>query len=99
MEDVHKGVRAMGIIYGAKGAFVPGLAGGCVPGQCHTQTAERTSNKHSRETEKTILETLDEQEMHTDLKSLLDNSERDVTGMFALQDLLNSEDITEYNLT
>ena len=76
---------------------MPCLASGRVSGQHHTQTAERTSNNHGSKREKTILETLDKQEMHTDLKSLLDDSERDVTGMFALQDLLNSEDITEYN--
>ena len=44
VQDVNKVVRAMKTIHGEKGAFVPGLAGGRVPGHCHRATTEKTSN-------------------------------------------------------
>ncbi len=44
VQDVHKAVNAMSVIHNAKGAFVPGLAGGRVPGHRHTATDEKMSN-------------------------------------------------------
>ena len=36
----------MQMIHDAKGAFIPGLAGGRVPGHRHRATSEKTSNNH-----------------------------------------------------
>ena len=50
VQDVHKVVRAMGEIYKAKGAFVPGLAGGHVPGHRNTDAWLKTSDNWGGET-------------------------------------------------
>ena len=44
MQDVHKAIRAMGVIMEAKGAYVPGLAGGHIPGARHMQMEEKMSS-------------------------------------------------------
>ena len=86
VQDVHKAVNAMKVIHQAKGAFVPGLAGGRVPGQRHTATEERTSSNWGGKRVKKILEELDNSAMHADLRSLLDDPTRDVTQMFAREE-------------
>ena len=65
---------------------MPGLAGGCVPGHHHRATSEKTSNNHGGK--RTWLEyklALVQKEMHADLKSIPDDPEQDVTGIFRLQ--------------
>ena len=73
VQDVHKVVHACNEIYKAKGVFVPGLAGGRVPGHRHTATKEKTSNNHGGKRDRLEYSVaLDEEEMHGDLKALLD---------------------------
>ena len=71
----------MKTIHEHRGAFVPGLAGGRVAGHRHVQTTAKTSDnwggKRSRKNWK------DNYPMHKDLRSLLDDPQRDVTGFFA----------------
>ena len=86
VQDVNKAVYAMKTINGTKGAFVPGLAGGRVPGHHHCATTEDMSNNHGDKREKLEYNlALKEKEMHANLKSILDDPEQDVTGMFRLQ--------------
>ena len=40
LQDVNKVVHALQVIYEAEGVYVPGLAGGCMPGRRHTSTTE-----------------------------------------------------------
>ena len=76
----------MQTIHGAKGAFVPDLAGGRVPGHRNCATSRKTSNNHGGKRERLEYNlALKEKEMHADLKSILDDPEQDVTGMFWLQ--------------
>ena len=83
---MNKVVRAMKTIHGAKGACVPGLAGGRVPGQRHRARTSKTSNNHGGKRDTIAFNlALKEKEMHADLKSILDDPEHDVTGMFKLQ--------------
>ena len=86
IQDVHKVVHACKEIYKAKGVFVPGLAGGRVPGHRHTKTKEKTSNNHGgRRPRLEYSVALDEKEMHGDLKALLEES-GDITDFFRLRD-------------
>ena len=76
VQDVHKAVNAMSVIHNAKGAFVPGLAGGRVPGHRHTATDEKTSNNWGGRREKLEYNfALDDESMHVILKSLLNDPE------------------------
>ena len=86
VQDVRKAVRAMKTIHDAKGAFVPSLAGGRVPGHRHCATSEKMNNKHSGK--RTRLEynlALTQKEVHPSLKSTLDDPEQDLTVVFKLQ--------------
>jgi len=86
VQDANKALRAMTIIHGAKGAFVPGLAGGRVPGHRHCATKEKRSNNHGGKRDKLSYNlVLKEQGMHADLKLIQDDPKWDVTGMFRLQ--------------
>ena len=71
----------MKTIHEHRGAFVPGLAGGRVAGHRHVQTTAKTSDnwggKRSRKNWG------DNYPMHKDLRDLLDDPQRDVTGYFA----------------
>ena len=75
----------MAIIHGAKGAFVPGLAGGRVPGHRHRATEFETSNNHGGKRDKINYDfDLRNDEMYADLIALIDEPERDLTKMFKL---------------
>ena len=67
---------------------MPGLVGFHVPGQRHTTTTEKTGNNHGGAKKKSFF-TLPKNEMHKDLKSLLDDPDRGVTRMFIQKDLLD----------
>ena len=85
VHDVKKAVRAMAIIHGAKGAFVPGLAGGRVPGHRHRATEFETSNNLGSKRDKIDYDIdLRNDEMHADLISFIDEPEQDLTKMFKL---------------
>ena len=88
VEDVHKVVHALQEIYKSEGAFVPGLAGGRVPGHRNTDAWLKTSNnwggKHTRKEFELKLAT---KGMHADLKDLLNDPERDITAVFRRDDL------------
>jgi len=76
----------MKTIHEANGAFVPGLAGGRVPGHRHRTTTQKTSNNHGGKREKLEFNlALKEKDMHADLRSILADPERDLTGMFQMQ--------------
>ena len=92
---MDKAIRVSSTIHWAKGAFVPGLAGGRIPGQRHTKTAEKTSNNLSGARKKSVFLTLPKNEMYKDLKSLLDDPDRDVTRMFIQKDLLELNDLLD----
>jgi hypothetical protein len=93
VQDVHKAIRAMRVIMEAKGAYVPGLAGGRIPGGRHVQTEEKTSSNWGGRREKIdVKDHLDKEGMHADLKSLLDDPERNVTNMFALRDYFDVDE-------
>ena len=86
VQDVHKVVHALKEIYKAKGVFVPGLTGGRVPGKRHTSTKEKTSNNHGGKRKRLEYSvTLDEETMHKDLKSLLNESD-DITAFYRRKD-------------
>ena len=90
VQDVHKAIRAMGVIMETKGAYVPGLVGGCIPGGWHMQTEEKTSSNWGGPREKLdVKDRLDKEGVHVDLTSLLNDPERNITNMFALQDYFN----------
>ena len=85
VQDINKAVVAMEKIHEAKGVFVPELAGGHVPGQCHVNTSKKTSKNHGGKRAK--LESnlaLDKAIMHANLKSLLDDATRYTTSFFTL---------------
>ena len=82
----------MEIIHEHKGAFVPGLAGGRVPGHRNTDAWIKTSNNWGGA--RTRLEydlQLEEKGMHADLRSLLDDPERNMTDVFRMQDSMDDE--------
>ena len=90
VQDINKVVVAMKKIHEVKGVFVPGLAGGRVPGNRHQNTAKKTSNNHGGKRAKLEYDlALDEASMHSDLKSLLDDGTRDTTSFFVLRDALD----------
>ena len=85
-QDVHKDVRAMMTIHVAKGAFVPGLAGGRVLGQRHRAMTEKTSSNQGGKRDKLVYNSaLNDASMHANLKLLLDDSDQDGMGMFWLE--------------
>ena len=95
VQDVKRAISAMKTIHEHRGAFVPGLAGGRVAGHRHVQTTAKTSDNHGGKREKK--EWGDNFPMHKDLRSLLDEPERDVTGLFAVhEDVPDDLDPDEY---
>ena len=93
VQDVHKAIWAMRVIMEAKGAYVPGLAGGRIPEGRHVQMEEKTSSNWDRRREKKdAKDHLDKEGMHANLKSLLDDPERNVTNMFALRDYFDADE-------
>ena len=77
----------------AKGAYVPGLVGNCIPGGRHMQTEEKTSSNWDGQREKLdVKHHLDKNSMHDDLKSLLNDPEHNVTNMFALRDYFDVDE-------
>ena len=95
VQDVKRAISAMKTIHEHRGAFVPGLAGGRVAGHRHVQTTAKTSDNHGGKREKK--ERGDNFPMHKDLRSLLDEPERDVTGLFAVhEDVPDDLDPDEY---
>ena len=92
VQDVHKAVRAMAVIHEHKGAFVPGLAGGRVPGHRNTDAWIKTSNNHGGKRERLEYDLqLEEKGMHADLRSLLDDPERVMTDVFCVRDSLDDD--------
>ena len=86
VQDVHKAVRAMETMDKTNGAFVPGLAGGCVPGHHYRTTTKNMSNNHGGKRDKLEFNlALKEKEMHAGLKSILADPEQDLMGMFRMQ--------------
>ena len=86
IQDVDKTVTALKKIHEAKGAFVPGLAGGRIPGHRHRNTTEKTSNNHGgKRVRKEWNVDVQDEALHSDLKSLLDDPRRDSTGSFRLE--------------
>jgi len=86
VQDVHKVVHALKEIYKAKGVYVPGLAGGRVAGKRHTATKEKTSNNWGGKRKRLEYSVaLDEETMHGDLKSLLNESD-DITAFYRRKD-------------
>ena len=82
VQDVHKVVHALKEIYKAKGVDMPGLAGGRVAGKRHTATKEKTSNNWGGKRKRLEYSVaLDEETMHGDLKSLLNESD-DITAFY-----------------
>jgi len=86
IQDVHKVIHACKEIHAAKGVYVPGLAGGRVPGHRHTSTKEKTSQNHGgrREKKQFNLAEMDNQ-IHTDLRELISES-RGVSAFFEASD-------------
>ena len=84
---MHKTNWAMRVSMEARGAYVPVLAGNHIPGGWHLQTDENTSSNWDGPREKQdTKDHLDKEDMHADLKSLLNDPERNVTNMFVLRD-------------
>lgn len=75
MQDIKKIIHASKEIHKAKGAYIPGLAGGHVPGHRHTATSQKTSSNHGGN--RTRLEydpTVLEKTLHEDLIAILNES-------------------------
>ena len=75
MQDIKKIIHACKEIHEAKGAYVPGLAGGCVPGHRHTAMSQKTSSNYGGK--RTHLEydpTVLEKTLHEDLIAILNES-------------------------
>ena len=90
VQDVHKVVHVCKEIFRVKGVFVPGLAGGRVPGKRHTSTTKKASNNWGGKRDRLEYSVaLDEESMHDDLKALLDGSD-DIMSFFRKKD--DSED-------
>ena len=69
-----------------------GLAGGRVPGGRHVQTDEKMSSNWGGPREKVdVKDRLEKKAMYADLKSLLEDSDRNIINMFALQDYFNAD--------
>ena len=83
----------MGVIIEAKGAYVAGLAGGHILGECHIQTEKKiSSNWVGWRKKKDVKDFLEKEGMHANLKFLLDNPECNLTNKFALQDYFDADE-------
>ena len=80
VQDVKMEISTMATIAEHRRTFVPGLAGGRVVGHRHVRTTAKTSKNHGGKREKK--EWGDNFPIHKDRRSLLDDSEQDVTGQF-----------------
>jgi hypothetical protein len=86
IQDVHKVVHACKEIHAAKGVYVPGLAGGRVPGHRYTSTSKKTSENHGGRRQKKQYDPASlESHLHTDLRTLL-NESRGVSAFFEASD-------------
>ena len=92
-QDVMKAICAFFTVHEHKGAFVPGLAGGRIPGYQNQKTD--VDNQRGARTKKIITER-DFDGLHADLKSLLDDPQFDTTNMFAMKEAMEEEDIDEW---
>ena len=64
-----------------------------IPGGRHVQTEEKTSSNWGGSREKLdVKDHLDKKGLHADPKSLLNNPERNVTNMFALQNYFDVDE-------
>ncbi len=84
-------MQAFGVVYEHKGAFVPGLAGGHVPGHRNTTTWLKTSNSWGGKQSRLKFDMqLLKKGMHADLKSFLNNPEQELKGKYMIHDEADS---------
>ena len=84
-QDVTWVMNAWWVILKAQGVYIPGLVGGHIAGGCHVAKIERNALRGEKRVrmEYNLDLVLNDQEMHADLRAVMDKHGGNITSCFA----------------
>ena len=83
VQDVKWVMNAWWAILKAQGVYVPGLAGGRIAGGRHIATIEKNALRGGKRVRMEYNLALNDQEMHADLRAVMDEHGSNITSRFA----------------